>query len=65
MEALAQNPEVYGVSWFFMAMLVAGIAQGKNREGLNWFLASWLFTPPIALGMLLIFFDKLPEKTGN
>ena len=37
----------YAVGWGTLALLNAGIAQGKNRSGLNWFLLS-LFLGPIA-----------------
>lgn len=32
--------EQYVVSWGMLALINAGLAQGKNRSGLNWFLAS-------------------------
>ena len=38
----------------------AGIAQGKNRSGLAWFLLS-LLLGPIATFVLVAFFEKLPE----
>ncbi|MEK3937593.1 hypothetical protein MKY41_20210 [Sporosarcina sp. FSL W7-1349] len=46
----------YVVGWGTLALINAGIAQGKNRSGLNWFLLS-LFLGPIAT-----FFLVLAEK---
>ncbi|WP_017186246.1 hypothetical protein [Alkalibacillus haloalkaliphilus] len=48
----------YYVGWGTLALINAGLAQGKNRSGLNWFLAS-IFLGPIATFILLIF-EKLP-----
>jgi hypothetical protein len=50
----------YAVGWFALAFLNAGIAQGKNRKGLNWFLVS-LLLGPVATFLLVVFFDKLPR----
>ena len=33
---------VYVVGWWTLAMINAGLAQGKSRSGLNWFLLSVL-----------------------
>jgi hypothetical protein len=44
-----------------LTFVVAGIAQGKNRSGFNWWLASILVTPPIAL-LILLFSKPLPSK---
>jgi len=43
----------YFVGWGTLALINAGIAQGKNRSGLNWFLLS-LFLGPIATFILVI-----------
>ncbi|MCZ7357023.1 MAG: hypothetical protein O8C66_13495 [Candidatus Methanoperedens sp.] len=40
-----------------LALINAGIAQGKNRSGINWFLLSMLLGP-IATFILIAFFDK-------
>jgi len=47
------------IGWFTFALVVAGIAQGKNRSGLDWFLLSALLGP-IALFILVAFCDRLP-----
>ncbi len=50
----------YAIGWWTLAMINAGLAQGKNRSGLNWFLIS-AFVGPIATFALVTFYDK-PEK---
>jgi hypothetical protein len=55
-----QAPE-YGIGWGSLALINAGLAQGKNRSALNWFLLS-LILGPIATFLLVAFFDKLPER---
>ncbi len=47
----------YAIGWGTLALINAGIAQGKNRSGLNWFLLSILLGP-IATFILVAFFDK-------
>jgi len=56
-----QAPE-YGIGWGSLALINAGLAQGKNRSGLNWFLLS-LLLGPIATFLLVACFDKLPERS--
>lgn len=46
----------YFVGWGTLALINAGLAQGKNRTGLNWFLLS-LFLGPIAT-FILLFVEK-------
>ncbi len=58
---VVQGPQ-YAVSWGTLALINAGIAQGKNRSGLNWFLLS-LLLGPIATFVLVAFFDKLRLPT--
>ena len=48
------NLEDYAIGWGTWTLINVGIAQGKNRSGLNWFLLSIFFGPiatfaPIAL----------------
>jgi len=47
----------YVVGWGTLALINAGIAQGKNRSGLGWFLIS-LLLGPIATLLLVALFDK-------
>ena len=51
----------YYVGWGTLALINAGLAQGKNRSGLNWFLLSLLFGP-IATFILVAFYDVLTEE---
>ncbi|HTL05803.1 MAG TPA: hypothetical protein VL241_08660 [Gemmatimonadales bacterium] len=46
----------YFVGWGTLALLNAGVAQGKNRSGLNWFLLSLLLGPIATL--LLVIADR-------
>ena len=46
------------VGWGTLALINAGLAQGKNRSGLNWFLLS-LFFGPVATFALVALCDKL------
>ena len=43
----------YGVGWGTLALINAGLAQGKNRSGLLWFLLS-LFLGPIATFIIVL-----------
>jgi hypothetical protein len=56
----ASGAESYVVGWGTLTIINAGIAQGKNRSGLKWFLLSVLFGP-IATLVLVAFFPKLPS----
>jgi hypothetical protein len=44
----------YAVGWGTLALINAGIAQSKNKKGLNWFLIS-LLLGPIATFILVVF----------
>lgn len=46
----------YVVGWGTLALINAGLAQGKNRSGLNWFLLS-LFLGPLAT-LLIVLYEK-------
>lgn len=56
-EITGNSTAPYTVSWGTLALINAGIAQGKNRSGLNWFLLS-LVLGPIATFVLVAFFPK-------
>jgi len=43
----------YVAGWGTLALINAGLAQGKNRSGLNWFLLS-LFLGPAATFFLVL-----------
>jgi hypothetical protein len=55
------NTPEYAVGWGTLALFNAGLAQGKNRSGLNWFLLS-LLLGPIATFVLVAFCEKLSAK---
>jgi hypothetical protein len=52
----SSQPE-YFVGWGTLALVNAGLAQGKNRSGLSWFLLS-LLLGPIATFVLVAFCEK-------
>lgn len=53
-----ENAKEFVVGWGTLALINAGLAQGKNRSGLSWFLIS-LFLGPVATFLLVVLFDKL------
>lgn len=54
----------YAVGWFTLALINAGIAQGKNRSGLAWFLLA-LLIGPFATFVLVAFCEKLPSASPS
>jgi hypothetical protein len=62
---MSPNPtSEYVVGWFTLAIINAGIAQGKNRPGGAWFLWS-LFLGPVALLCLVALVPKLPNRDAG
>lgn len=57
-DILVQDNGFY-VGWGTLALVNAGLAQGKNRSGLGWFLGS-LLLGPIATFALVAFCERLP-----
>ncbi len=53
------QPSPYFVGWGTLALINAGLAQAKNRSGLNWFLLSLLLGPVATF--LLVLTDPLPK----
>ncbi|GAB3032114.1 MULTISPECIES: antitermination protein NusB [Oleiagrimonas] len=51
---LASNGAPYFVGWGTLALINAGLAQGKNRSGLGWFLLSLLLGPIATLVLVLL-----------
>jgi hypothetical protein len=49
----------YAVGWLTLSMVIAGIAQGKNRSGLAWWLLGVLLGP-LAL-LVLLFLDSIAD----
>lgn len=56
-----ENQIQVGFGWGTLSLIIAGIAQGKNRSGLAWWLLG-LFFGPLAL-LVLLFLDRVPEIT--
>jgi hypothetical protein len=44
----------YAVGWFTLALINAGLAQGKQRSGLAWFLVSLLGGPIATLIVVVL-----------
>jgi hypothetical protein len=55
------NPNYY-VGWLTLAMINAGLAQAKHRNGAIWFLISAL-TGPFATFLLVTFFSDKKAAT--
>jgi hypothetical protein len=55
------NTEYYA-GWGTLTLINAGLAQGKNRSGLNWFLIS-LLLGPIAT-FLIVVLNPLPPRAA-
>ncbi len=51
----------YVVGWGTLTLINAGIAQGKNRSGFNWFLLT-IFLGPLATFFLVISDKKKPQE---
>ena len=49
------------VGWGTLALINAGLAQSKNRSGMNWFLLS-LLGGPVATFALVAVFERLPAE---
>jgi hypothetical protein len=48
----------YFVGWGTLALINAGLAQGKARSGLNWFLLSLLLGPIATFALVALFDDR-------
>jgi hypothetical protein len=57
---LGTLPTQYAVGWFTLALINAGLAQGKGRSGLAWWLVS-LFLGPIAT-LLIVLLDPVKPR---
>ncbi|MCH1909759.1 hypothetical protein MKP15_13340 [Stenotrophomonas sp. Y6] len=49
----AGNSSGFAVGWFTLALINAGLAQGKGRSGMNWGLLSLLLGPLATLLLVL------------
>jgi hypothetical protein len=52
--SLAQGNVPWFAGWGTLALINAGLAQGKNRNGLWWFLLSLVFGPIATLVLVLL-----------
>ncbi len=59
-----RQPSEYAIGWGTLALINAGLAQSRNRSGLNWFLVS-LLLGPFATFLLVGFCEKLPEPDAK
>ena len=50
---MGDNYVTSGAGWFVLSLVNAGLAQGKGRSGLNWFLLS-LFLGPVATFLIVV-----------
>ena len=50
----------FALTWGMLALIIAGIAQGKNRSGFAWFLLGSIFGP-FAL-FLVVLFEKIKDE---
>ncbi len=53
LQEIVLEPRYY-VGWGTLALINAGLAQGKHRSGLLWFLLSLLFGPLATLVLVLL-----------
>jgi hypothetical protein len=51
----------YSVGWFTLSLINAGLAQGKGRSGLGWWLLS-LFIGPIATLLIVLMPNLWPRR---
>ncbi|MCP2341610.1 hypothetical protein [Actinomadura rupiterrae] len=51
----------YSVGWLTLSLINAGLAQGKGRSGLNWFLAS-LLLGPFATFLIVVWDRPAPRR---
>jgi hypothetical protein len=59
-----ERQQTFAAGWGTLALINAGLAQGKNRGGLNWFLIS-LLLGPVATFLLVAVFSKLPNRSPD
>jgi len=52
----------YAIGWGTLALINAGLAQGKHRSGLAWFLAS-LLLGPVATFLIVALDPGVPARS--
>ena len=58
---MGSMPTEYAVGWFTLDLINAGLAQGKGRSGLAWWLVS-LFLGPLATLLIVLLDPVKPEN---
>lgn len=58
------EPWVLMGTWWALALVTAGLAQAKNRQGLVWFLLA-MFLGPVAVLILVVFCPKVEVIAGR
>ena len=58
-----QEQSPYAIGWGTLALINAGLAQAKNRSGLNWFLVSLLLGPLATF--FIVISDPIKPKAVN
>jgi hypothetical protein len=57
---IGSTPAQYAVGWFTLSLINAGLAQGKGRSGLAWWLVS-LLLGPVATFLIVVLDPMRPE----
>jgi len=57
---MGSMPTEYAVGWFTLTLINAGLAQGKGRSGLAWWLVS-LFLGPLATLVIVLLDPVKPQ----
>jgi len=55
---ISSDPTQYAFGWFTLSLINAGLAQGKGRSGLAWWLISLLLGPLATL--LIVVLEPVP-----
>ena len=58
---MGSMPTEYAVGWFTLTLINAGLAQGKGRSGLAWWVVS-LFLGPLATLLIVLLDPVKPEN---
>jgi len=61
--ALTMDQALWYAGWGTLALVNAGLAQGKNRSGLAWFLVSLLLGPLATF--LIVLLDRAPPASAE
>jgi len=61
--ALTMDQAPWYAGWGTLALVNAGLAQGKNRSGLAWFLVSLLLGPLATF--LIVLLDRAPPASAE